>query len=117
MVRTTKQAKEETRKQNSEGAWSVSFFSCYFVFIFVLCLPFLLMSLLLLGGFLTSLTASAGSGAFHNIITVAPVTSWALYDSVYTERYMLRPVDNPNGYQQTSVIAQASPQFDADSWH
>ena len=32
-----------------------------------------------------------------------PVTSWRLYDSIYTERYMGLPSENPGGYVNASV--------------
>jgi dipeptidyl-peptidase-4 len=35
------------------------------------------------------------------------VTDWALYDSIYTERYMLLPKNNPEGYEKNSVIKAA----------
>ncbi|MDE3170353.1 MAG: S9 family peptidase [Acidobacteriota bacterium] len=38
---------------------------------------------------------------------VSPVTDWRLYDTAYTERYMGRPQDNPNGYYESSPINQA----------
>ena len=41
-------------------------------------------------------------------IAVAPVTSWRFYDSVYTERYMQTPQENPTGYDQNSPITHAS---------
>ena len=41
-------------------------------------------------------------------IAGAPVTDWRLYDSIYTERYMLTPQENPEGYETTSVIAAAA---------
>lgn len=37
-------------------------------------------------------------------IAIAPVTSWRLYDSAYTERYMRRPQVNEFGYRQADVI-------------
>lgn len=40
-------------------------------------------------------------------IAVAPVTDWRFYDSAYTERYMQRPVDNPEGYRAASLIGEA----------
>lgn len=40
-------------------------------------------------------------------IAVAPVTDWAYYDSAYTERYMQRPSDNPQGYKSASLIGVA----------
>ncbi|MBK8810663.1 MAG: hypothetical protein IPN69_08015, partial [Acidobacteria bacterium] len=35
------------------------------------------------------------------------VGDWALYDSIYTERYMRTPQNNPDGYAKGSVIANA----------
>src|SRR5205085_11228896 len=40
-------------------------------------------------------------------IAGAPVTDWRDYDSVYTERYMLTPQENPDGYDKTSVVKAA----------
>ena len=36
---------------------------------------------------------------------VAPVSSWRLHDSVYTERYMARPEDNEAGYRHDLATA------------
>src|SRR5262249_18209668 len=36
-----------------------------------------------------------------------PVTDWRNYDSVYTERYMNTPQENPDGYNATSVVKAA----------
>jgi len=69
------------------------------------------------GGFMSSFIAAAGSGIYNRLISVAPVTDWRLYDSVYTERYMLTPAENLDGYTKTSVIQAASTKFDADAWH
>jgi dipeptidyl-peptidase-4 len=41
---------------------------------------------------------------FHFGIAGAPVTDWHLYDSIYTERYMGVPQDDPEAYQRTSAI-------------
>ena len=37
-------------------------------------------------------------------IAIAPVTSWRLYDSAYTERYMRRPQVNSSGYEKADVM-------------
>lgn len=39
---------------------------------------------------------------------VAPVSDWRLYDTIYTERYMGRPQDNPEGYRNASPVNQAA---------
>jgi dipeptidyl aminopeptidase/acylaminoacyl peptidase len=41
-------------------------------------------------------------------ISGAPVTDWANYDSIYTERFMSTPQLNPEGYKKSSVIETAS---------
>jgi dipeptidyl-peptidase-4 len=37
----------------------------------------------------------------------APVTDWHLYDTIYTERYMGRPQDDPNAYDGSSSALAA----------
>ena len=39
-------------------------------------------------------------------IAVAPVTDWRLYDSVYTERFMLTPQQNSVGYDASSTLGR-----------
>lgn len=46
-------------------------------------------------------------GAFRVGVSVAPVTDWRLYDTIYTERFMMRPQDNPVGYGETSLLPLA----------
>jgi len=58
------------------------------------------------GGFLTAY-ALTHSELFASGIAGAPVTDWRLYDSIYTERYMLTPERNAQGYESTSVLAAA----------
>lgn len=40
-------------------------------------------------------------------IAGAPVTDWANYDTIYTERFMSTPQDNPDGYRRSSVVRAA----------
>jgi len=58
------------------------------------------------GGFMT-LYALTRSAAWAAGIAVAPVTDWMLYDSIYTERYLGLPDQNPEGYKRSSPIHQA----------
>ncbi len=44
---------------------------------------------------------------FRAGVSVAPVTDWRYYDTAYTERYMQRPTDNPDGYEATSLLPLA----------
>ncbi|KAH8989460.1 dipeptidyl aminopeptidase [Lactarius akahatsu] len=55
------------------------------------------------GGFMSSKVVEANAGIHSLAISVAPVTSWRLYDSIYTERYMGLPALNPGGYVNASI--------------
>jgi dipeptidyl-peptidase 4 len=59
------------------------------------------------GGFMTLLAMEKGGELFKAGISVAPVTSWRFYDSVYTERYMRTPQENPEGYDDNSPLSHA----------
>jgi dipeptidyl-peptidase-4 len=48
-----------------------------------------------------------GADYFTHGLASASVTDWRLYDTVYTERYMDRPVDNPEGYTFGAVMTHA----------
>jgi dipeptidyl-peptidase-4 len=41
---------------------------------------------------------------FKLAISIAPVTNWRYYDSIYTEIYNGLPQNNPEGYDQNSPI-------------
>lgn len=58
------------------------------------------------GGFMTSY-ALTHSTSFAMGIAGGSVTDWTLYDSVYTERFMRMPQNNPDGYERTSVVKAA----------
>src|SRR5690606_9141870 len=49
------------------------------------------------GGYMASLAITKGADVFKAAIAVAPVTNWRFYDSIYTERYMRTPQENPSG--------------------
>lgn len=56
------------------------------------------------GGYMTLKTMEFDAGkTFKFGMSVAPVTDWKLYDSVYTERYMHTPQQNPGGYEDARV--------------
>jgi dipeptidyl-peptidase-4 len=56
------------------------------------------------GGFMSSNCILKGNDIFKMAIAVAPVTNWRFYDSIYTERYMQTPQENPGGYDNNSPI-------------
>lgn len=56
------------------------------------------------GGFMSSSAIFKGNETFSMAIAVAPVTSWRFYDTVYTERYMRTPQENPSGYDENSPL-------------
>ena len=45
--------------------------------------------------------------SFLSYFPVAPVSSWLLYDSIYTERYMALPTpsDNEAGYNHSLITS------------
>ena len=55
------------------------------------------------GGYMTAY-ALTHSKTFKMGISGAPVTDWSNYDSIYTERYMGTPQNNPEGYKSSSVL-------------
>lgn len=55
------------------------------------------------GGFNTLMSMSEGRGVFKAGVAVAPPTDWRYYDTVYTERYMRTPKENPSGYDMNPI--------------
>ncbi|MVN76508.1 prolyl oligopeptidase family serine peptidase [Hymenobacter sp. HMF4947] len=56
------------------------------------------------GGYMTSLAMTKNADLFKMGIAVAPVTNWRYYDTVYTERFLKTPQQNPAGYDDNSPV-------------
>ncbi|XP_066977779.1 dipeptidyl peptidase 8 [Macrobrachium rosenbergii] len=56
------------------------------------------------GGYLSLMALAQRPDIFKLAIAGAPVVSWDLYDTGYTERYMDLPTVNPEGYCNGSVL-------------
>ncbi|HUN85786.1 MAG TPA: alpha/beta fold hydrolase [Terracidiphilus sp.] len=59
------------------------------------------------GGTFT-LYAMTHSARFRAGVAVAPVTDWRDYDSIYTERYLGQPSQDPDAYKDFSVVNSAA---------
>ena len=55
------------------------------------------------GGFNTLMSMSEGRPVFKAGVAVAPPTSYRFYDTIYTERYMRTPQENPTGYDDCPI--------------
>ena len=56
------------------------------------------------GGYMSALALMIGNDTFKTAISVAPVTNWRYYDTIYTERFLQTPQLNPGGYDNYSPI-------------
>ena len=56
------------------------------------------------GGHMATNSLLLGNDVFEMAIAVAPVTNWRFYDTIYTERFMRTPQENPDGYDLNSPI-------------
>jgi len=59
------------------------------------------------GGYMTLMSMLLGADVFKAGISGAPVTHWKFYDTIYTERYMLTPKENPEGYERSAPLTHA----------
>ena len=61
------------------------------------------------GGYMTLMSMLTGEGpsTFTVGLSVAPVTDWRNYDTIYTERYMSTPQANADGYEQGAPLTYA----------
>ncbi len=60
------------------------------------------------GGFMTLNAMLNASDVFKAGAAGAPVTDWRNYDTIYTERYMGLPEQNPDGYKNTALPPKAA---------
>jgi dipeptidyl-peptidase-4 len=59
------------------------------------------------GGYVTMMAMTHSAEHFNFGAAGASVSDWKLYDSVYTERYMDTPAENPEGYMDGAVLTWA----------
>jgi dipeptidyl-peptidase-4 len=60
------------------------------------------------GGTLSLMCLLKEPDVFAAAVAVAPVTDWRDYDTIYTERHMGTPRNNPEGYKRSSARAAAA---------
>ena len=59
------------------------------------------------GGYMSSLCMTKGADVFKLGIAISSVTNWRYYDTIYTERFMRTPQENPDGYDHNSPVYYA----------
>lgn len=60
------------------------------------------------GGFLTLFAMIHTPQVFKAGVAGSGPTDWSWYDTIYTERYMLTPAANPDGYEKTNLVSRAA---------
>lgn len=60
------------------------------------------------GGYETLMAVTSADSPFKAAVAIAPVTSWRYYDTVYTERFMLTPQENGDGYDNGAPVNRAA---------
>ncbi len=61
------------------------------------------------GGYLAALAVLRRPDRFHAAVAGAPVTTWHLYDTHYTERYLGHPDADPEHYRTSDLFAPGRP--------
>lgn len=56
------------------------------------------------GGYMSLSCLFKSPDVFKLAISMAPVTNWRYYDTIYTERFMRTPQENPDGYDHNSPM-------------
>jgi dipeptidyl-peptidase-4 len=59
------------------------------------------------GGYLSAMAVLRRPDVFHAAVAGAPVTDQTLYDTVYTERYLGHPREEPETYRRNSILDDA----------
>jgi dipeptidyl-peptidase-4 len=60
------------------------------------------------GGFMTLYALLTAPDVFRCGVAGSAPTDWSWYDSIYTERYMHTPDENPHGYEETNLVKRAA---------
>ncbi len=60
------------------------------------------------GGYLSALAVLRRPDRFQAAVAGAPVTSWRLYDTHYTERYLGHPDTYPENYERSDLLEEAA---------
>jgi dipeptidyl-peptidase-4 len=60
------------------------------------------------GGYMTLYTVTNAPGLIRAAVSGDPVTDWRNYDTIYTERYMGLPEENPEGYRVSATTTNAA---------
>ncbi len=58
------------------------------------------------GGFMTTSLMLRHPGVFKCAVAGGPVMNWAMYEVMYTERYMDTPEENPEGYATANLLTK-----------
>jgi dipeptidyl-peptidase-4 len=58
------------------------------------------------GGFMTTSLMLKAPGTFKLGVAGGPVMDWAMYEVMYTERYMDTPQENPEGYAASQLVGK-----------
>jgi dipeptidyl-peptidase 4 len=59
------------------------------------------------GGYMTLFALTNAPDVWKCGVAGAPVTHWKFYDTIYTERYMRTPAENPDGYERSAPLTKA----------
>jgi dipeptidyl-peptidase-4 len=59
------------------------------------------------GGYMTLFAMTNAPGVWKCGVAGAPVSDWKFYDTIYTERYMRTPAENPDGYERSAPLSKA----------